>query len=201
MPDSGEITGLLGELAEADDSGRERVLDQLIPLVYGELKALARANRYRWSGQPGTGTTSLVHEAYARLAASDGSYPGRRQFFCVASKAMRSILIDNARRHRRQKRGGGVAPLPLNEETLVSAERSAELLALDEALNQLEKREPTLAQIVECRCFGGLTVEETATALELSPATIKRRWTLAKAWLFRELAPTLGNGQTTSEAG
>ena len=200
MPDNVEITGLLGELAEADDSGRRRVLDQLIPLVYGELKALARANRYRWSGQPSSGTTSLVHEAYTRLAATGGSYAGRRQFFCVASKAMRSILIDNARHHQRLKRGGGVASLPLNEETLVSAERSAELLALDEALSELEQREPQLAQIVECRCFGGLTVEETATALAVSPATIKRRWTLARAWLIRQLGPAPGGGQAPSEA-
>jgi RNA polymerase sigma factor (TIGR02999 family) len=101
---------------------------------------------------------------------------------------MRSILIDNARHYQRQKRGGGMAPLPLNEETLVSAERSAELIALDEALHSLADQEPALAQIVECRCFGGLTVEETAMALEVSPATIKRRWALARAWLFRQLS-------------
>jgi RNA polymerase sigma factor (TIGR02999 family) len=190
MPDDGEITGLLQDLARADDAGREHVLDQLIPLVYGELKALAHANRYRWSGEPRSGTTSLVHEAYARLAANDRGYPGRQQFFCVASKAMRSILIDNARHHQRQKRGGGAPALPLREETLVSAERSDELLALDEALGRLEADEPDLAQIVECRCFGGLTVEETATALDLSPATIKRRWALARAWLFRQLDVT-----------
>jgi len=192
MPDRGEITQLLHELNQTESSERERLLDRLIPLVYGELKALARANRYRWGGPSPAGTTSLVHEVYARLAQGDNDYPGRRQFFCLASKAMRSILIDNARRHQRQKRGGGIAPLPLNEEVLVSAERSSELIALDEALSVLEAQEPELSQIVECRCFGGLTIEETATALGVSPATIKRRWTLARAWLFRELGPGQG---------
>jgi len=199
MADSGEITQLLDELNQSEASERERVLDRLVPLVYSELKALARANRYRWGAQPSAGTTSLVHEAYARLATKDRAYPGRRQFFCLASKTMRSILIDNARLHQRQKRGGGVRPVSLNEETLVSAERSSELLALDEALRRLEEKEPALSQIVECRCFGGLTVEETATALDLSPATIKRRWTLARAWLFRQLGPAAqGAGITSS---
>ena len=186
----GEITRLLGRLSEPGDVERERVLDELMPLIYGELKALARSNRYRWSGQLAPGTTSLVHEAYTRIAQRPGSgYECRRQFFQVASKAMRCILIDNARWYCRSKRGGGVAPVPLEEERLVSAARSEELLALDEALDQLADREPGLAHIVECRCFGGLTVEETAEALAISAATVKRRWSLARAWLYRELQP------------
>lgn len=189
MPHDGEITCLLHQLHCAEAKERQVLLDRLIPLVYTELKVLARANRYRWSGEPGAGTTSLVHEAYTRLAGGDRDYPGRAQFFSFASKAMRSILIDNARHHLRLKRGGGVTPLPLDEQVLVSAGRSEELLALDEALGRLEDREPTLASVVECRCFGGLTIEETATALEISPATVKRRWLLARAWLYRELAP------------
>jgi RNA polymerase sigma factor (TIGR02999 family) len=102
---------------------------------------------------------------------------------------MRSILIDNARWHTRQKRGGGRTPIPLEESILVSAERAGELLELDDALDRLERREPRLARIVECRCFGGLTVDETAAALEVSPATVKRGWSLARAWLYRELRP------------
>ena len=194
MSDIGEITQLLGELGEeASGDGaedRSQVLSQLMPLVYGELKVLARANRYRWhGGEASPGTTSLVHEAYAKLAKhSEANYENRRQFFCIASRAMRSILIDNARRYLRQKRGGGLSPLPLDEERLVSAERSEELLALDAALEQLDEREPGLARIVECRTFGGLTVDETADALEISPATVKRRWSLARAWLYRELS-------------
>jgi len=187
MSDVGEITRLLRQLDEAGGAGQEAVLERLMPLVYDELKKLAHAHRYRWSDQP-PGTTSLVHDAYLRLAQqSPGGIANRRQFYCLASKAMRSILIDNARWRGRQKRGGGAAEAPLDESALVSAERSAELLALDEALCRLDQREPRLARIVECRCFGGLTVDETAEALAVSPATVKRGWDLARAWLFREL--------------
>ena len=134
------------------------------------------------------GTTSRVHEAYLKLAdQTRADYANRRQFYALASKAMRSILIDNARWHGRQKRGGGRSPAPLEESMLVSAERSEELLALDEALGELESRDPRLARIVECRCFGGLTVDETAEALEVSPATVKRGWSLARTLLYRAL--------------
>jgi RNA polymerase sigma factor (TIGR02999 family) len=191
MSDSGEITRLLRELAEGD--AREDALSEIVPLVYDELKALAYRNRFRWQGDAKPGTTSLVHEAYAKLARRPGStYNDRHHFFRVASKAMRSILIDNARWHQRRKRGDGVSPMPLEEEKLVSAERSDELLALDEALERLEQEEPGLARIIECRIFGGLTVEETAQALEVSSATVKRRWSLARAWLFRELGDPTG---------
>jgi RNA polymerase sigma factor (TIGR02999 family) len=164
-----------------------------MPLVYGELKALARANRCRWSGFDSPGTTSLVHEAYLKIAdRASGDFVNRRQFYALASKAMRSILIDNARWHGRQKRGGGSTPVTLKESMLVSAERCEELLALDEALDRLDEREPRLARIVECRCFGGLTVDETAEALAVSTATVKRGWSLARTWLFRELQAAPG---------
>jgi RNA polymerase sigma factor (TIGR02999 family) len=194
MSEIGEITQLLSQLGDAAASGEQQdrgeVLSRLMPLVYGELKVLARSNRYRWhGGESSPGTTSLVHEAYAKLARhSDADYENRRQFFCIASKAMRSILIDNARHYLRQKRGSGLKPLPLDEDRLVSAERSEELIALDEALDRLDEKEPGLARIVECRTFGGLTVDETADALAISPATVKRRWSLARAWLYRELS-------------
>ncbi|MCU0290620.1 MAG: ECF-type sigma factor [Thermoanaerobaculaceae bacterium] len=188
MDDVGEITRLLRRLDEEDAGGHRAVLELLLPLVYGELKALARANRYRWSNNRAPGTTSLVHEAYLKLAGQRrGRYANRRQFFALASRAMRSIVVDNARWHRRQKRGGGGVQTELDEGMLVSAERADELLAIDEALTRLEHREPRLARIVECRCFGGLSVEETAEALALSPATVKRGWSLARAWLYREL--------------
>lgn len=188
MTGSGEITRLLARLDEPGDDLRAAVLEQLLPLIYGELKDLARANRYRWSGDRAPGTTSLVHEAYLKLAAQTRpGFVNRRQFYAIASRAMRSILIDNARWLGRQKRGGGQAPAALQEPMLVSAGRSEELLALDEALERLDRRQPRLARIVECRCFGGLSVDETAEALEVSPATVKRGWSLARALLYREL--------------
>lgn len=192
MSTPGEITRLLDQLAKEDDAGRNAVLQRLMPLVYGELKALARANRYRWQGPSVPGTTSLVHDAYVKLAAQTGaSYAGRRQFFHVASRAMRSILVDNARWHQRQKRGGGHLPITLDEELLVSAQRSEELLALDEALGHLHDHNARLARIVECLCFGGLTTEETAEALDVSASTVKRGWSLARSWLYRELRTEL----------
>ena len=191
MSEIGEITKLLEELAREGGSGSSSVLERLMPLVYGELRALARANRYRWQGRANPGTTSLVHEAYLKLAPGlTAGYGSRGQFFAIASKAMRSILIDNARWHQRQKRGGGAQEVPLDSVELVSAERSQELIAVDEALASLETTRPDLAEIVECRVFGGLTVDETAAAHDVSPATVKRRWTLAKAWLYREIHPS-----------
>jgi RNA polymerase sigma factor (TIGR02999 family) len=190
MTNPGRITQLLNRLGEARAEDQEALLERLMPLVYGELKELARINRYRWHSDGAPGTTSLVHEAYLKLAGrTHGDYASRRQFYCLASKVMRSILIDNARWQGRKKRGGGGPHAALEESSLVSAERSDELLALDEALGRLDSREPRLARIVECRCFGGLTVEETAEALAISPATVKRGWNLARAWLFRELRP------------
>jgi RNA polymerase sigma factor (TIGR02999 family) len=188
VDDIGEITRLLVRLDRERGDGQREVLEQLMPLVYRELKALARASRFRWSGDQAPGTTSLVHEAYLKLARQAGSgFANRRHFYSVASKAMRSILVDNARWLGRRKRGRGGVPAPLEESMLVSADRSEELLALDEALSRLDEREPRLVRIVECRCFGGLTVDETAEALEVSPATVKRGWSLARAWLYREL--------------
>jgi len=188
MSGGGEITRLLERLDTEQGETRTAVLSELMPLVYSELKALARSNRYRWNGVESMGTTSLVHEAYLKLAdQSKVEFANRKQFYALASRAMRSILIDNARWHSRQKRGGGQRPAALEESMLVSAERSEDLLALDEALGRLEDREPRLARIVECRCFGGLTVDETAEALDVSPATVKRGWSLARAWLYRLL--------------
>lgn len=186
----GEITRLLEELAGDGDSASPEVLERLMPLVYHELRALARSNRFRWDGAAQPGTTSLVHEAYLRIAqGAEAGFRSRGQFFALASKAMRSILVDNARWHQSQKRGGRRQQVPLQSVELVSAARSEELLAVDQALHGLEAEAPELAEIVICRVFGGLTVEETADALESSSATVKRRWRLARAWLHRELAP------------
>ena len=190
MHTTGEITQLLVQLS-TPGAEQSKILDELMPLVYADLKALAKAKRYRWHGPLDHGTTSLVHEAYSKLAQrKEDQYQNRGQFLSLASRVMRNLLIDNARWYRRQKRGAGLTPVPADEVSLVSAERSDELLALDEALGHLEKAQPDLARIVECRVFGGLTIDETTEALEISAATVKRRWTLAKSWLYRELRPS-----------
>jgi RNA polymerase sigma factor (TIGR02999 family) len=184
----GEVTALLLELGH----GNEGALDRLLPIVYDELRQLARAHRYAWGPGPSgariPGTQSLVHEAYLKLFDhSQVEWHNRAQFFCLASRAMRSILIDSARRQLRQKREGERKALPLEEAMLVSQTRSEELLALDEALIRLRAESGRLADIVDCRVFGGLTVEETGDALSVSPATVKRGWNAARAWLFQAM--------------
>jgi RNA polymerase sigma factor (TIGR02999 family) len=179
------VTGLLSRMGQ----GGAPAMDRLIPLVYDELHELAHRQRARWGvDERVPGTTSLVHEAYVRLVDQTRvQWQSRGQFFAIACRAMRTILIDNARRAGRQKRGGGVPDLPLDAAVLVSADRTDELLALDQALERLEGQDPRLVRIVECRVFGGLSIEETARALAVSPATVKRGWNLARTWLFREL--------------
>jgi RNA polymerase sigma factor (TIGR02999 family) len=181
----GDITALLNEFARGDRSA----MQQILPLVYSELHKLARYHRYRWNGHRAPGTTSLVHEAYLKMVdQTHVQWENRRQFYYIASRAMRSILVDNARRFQRQKRGGGQRAIPLDAAILFSEVRSTEVLALDEALDRLLGSDERLGRIVECRFFGGLTVEETAEALDISPATVKRGWNLARAWLYRELS-------------
>jgi RNA polymerase sigma factor (TIGR02999 family) len=179
----GDVTALLARLGRGDREAFER----LLPLVYGELVRLAHRHRYQWDGG-GPGTQSLVHEAYLKLAAQARSdWASRAQFFHVASLAMRSILIDNARRRKRRKRAGEARAVPLDDAALVSRERADDLLALDAALDRLEEDDQRLARIVECRFFGGLTVDETAEALGISPATVKRGWDRARVRLFEDL--------------
>ena len=175
-------------------------MERLLPLVYDELQRLAHHHRYAWGREPGLETKSLVHEAYLRLVGQDVGWESRGQFFAIASRAMRSILIDNARRFGRQKREGQRDRVPMSDDLLVSDARSEELLDLDRALQRLERSNDRLARIVEYRVFGGLTVDETADALGVSAATVKRSWNLAQAWLYRELvAPQPGDGPRTTE--
>ncbi|MEZ5352475.1 MAG: ECF-type sigma factor [Bryobacteraceae bacterium] len=186
MGTAADVTTLLAAFAR----GKREAADELIPLVYDELRKIARLRRFRWSGPHSPGTTSLVHEAYVNLVdQSRCQWEDRSHFFYFASVAMRNILIDNARRWGRQKRGGGAGELPLEHLHLASVGRAEELLAVDEALGKLGANNQRLSQIVECRFFGGLTVEETAQALSISPATVKRGWDSARAWLFKELGP------------
>jgi RNA polymerase sigma-70 factor (ECF subfamily) len=177
-----DVTILLGELAR----GNKEAASQLVPIVYGEMRRLAgkymRRERTDHTLQP----TALVHEAYLKLVAQRSDWQSRVHFFAVAAQVMRHILIDHARSHLRAKRGGA-KEVTLDEAMVFSEGRSAELLAIDEAMQRLAKLDPRQSKIVEMRFFGGLTVEETAEALGISPITVKRDWSLARAWLYGEL--------------
>ena len=178
------ITALLHASREDEPSA----VDELVPLVYDELRRMA--HRFMAAeGKPRTlDTTGLVHEAYLKLAGSqDIPARGRRYFFGAAARAMRQVLVDEARRRSAPMRGGGVRPLPIDALEPAALVADDELLEVDAALRRLGDVHPRPARVVECRYFGGLSVEETAEALAVSPRTVKRDWSLAQAWLFREL--------------
>jgi RNA polymerase sigma factor (TIGR02999 family) len=160
------------------------------PRLYEELRVLAHAQRRRFRDPSAPGTTSIVHEAFERLnRAPTGEPEHTLHFYRTAAKAMRSVLIDNARRARAAIHGGDLKRLPAEALEMVSAQRSEELLALDEALGRLGEADPFLGELVQIRVFGGLTVDELAELFEVSAPTIKRRWKTACAWLFAELEP------------
>jgi RNA polymerase sigma factor (TIGR02999 family) len=169
--------------------GKRELVDQLMPLVYDELRTLAHQRlQFERSGHT-LNTTALVHEAYIKLVNQERVvWKNRSQFMAVASQAMRRILVDYARRHKADKRGGGTPDVGLDDAPdIMSDERADSLLALDEALTRLTDIDERQSKIVECRFFGGMSIEETARFLEISPATVKREWSIARAWLFREL--------------
>ncbi|HEX3145661.1 MAG TPA: sigma-70 family RNA polymerase sigma factor [Pyrinomonadaceae bacterium] len=185
MTPAQNLTELLVAWGNGDDSAR----DELMPLVYEELHRLA----HRHMGRERIGhmlqTSGLVNEAYLRLIdQSQVHWQNRAHFFAVAARMMRRILVDYARSRRYAKRGGGAPEISLDEALTVSDERSSEVVALDEALTRFAQVDERKSQIVELRFFGGLSIEETAAVLALSPGTIMRDWTLAKAWLRRELS-------------
>jgi RNA polymerase sigma-70 factor (ECF subfamily) len=164
------------------------VLDKLLPLVYDELRLMARRHLVSERENHTLNATALVHEAYMKLVDQTwGSAEGRGYFFGAASRAMRQILVDHARRRVRAKRGGKQEAIPLEEHHLVVDKFEADLVRVDDALRELAGIEPRAVQVVECRFFGGLSVEETAEALGISVRTVKRDWILAKAWLHRKL--------------
>lgn len=189
LPSQGEVTALL----LAWDGRNRDVLDRLMPLLYDELHRLAHRHLAHERAGHTLTTTALVHEAYLQLVDQErAAWQNRAHFFALAAQAMRRILLMHARRHQAAKRGGGLRPLPLDDVLLVSAERADALVALDEALARLEALDARLGQVVELRYFGGLTVEETAEMLGRSPATVKRDWRTARAWLHRALSPAGG---------
>jgi RNA polymerase sigma factor (TIGR02999 family) len=177
------------ELLLSWSNGNGNALEELIPLVYPELKRLAR--RYVRRESPGhtLQTSALINEAYLRVVKQQGvNWQDRRHFFAVAAQVMRRILIDHARKHQRVKRGAGACHVSLDEGAVVGEERAAEFLALDAALKQLAEIDERKSRIVELRFFAGLTVEEVAELMNLSPITIKRDWRSARAWLQNEIS-------------
>jgi RNA polymerase sigma factor (TIGR02999 family) len=168
--------------------GDEQALEQLMPLVYQELRRLAHRHLGRERDGHTLQTTALVHEAYMRLVdQKEVQWQNRAHFFAVAAQMMRRILVDYARARQYAKRGGGAQQVALDEAMVVSDERAADVVALDEALISLAEFDPRKSRMVELRFFGGLSIEETAEVLALSPGTVMREWTLAKAWLQREI--------------
>jgi RNA polymerase sigma-70 factor (ECF subfamily) len=187
---SGNVTRLLSDLANGDATAEAK----LIPLLYDGLRHLAANYMRRERPDHTLQATALVHEAFMRLTEQKNvSWQGKAHFFGVASQLMRRILIDHARGHLRAKRGGGGKKLSLEEGILLTEARSEELLAVDEALDRLGKLDQRQARIVELRFFGGLSVEETAGVIGISPKTVKRDWSMAKAWLYGELRERNGN--------
>jgi RNA polymerase sigma factor (TIGR02999 family) len=184
-----DVTQLLLEWSNGDQSA----LDKLVSVVDRELRRLAHHYMSRERAGHTLQTTALVNEAFVRLVNRKSvQWQNRAHFFGIAAQLMRTILVDHARSHTCAKRGGGAGKLELDEALAVSQQKAAEVIALDDALNALALIDPQQSRIVELRFFGGLTVEEAAEVLHISPATIKREWSSAKAWLYRELQPQKG---------
>lgn len=182
--------GRITELLQSWQQGNAQSGEEVVPLVYAELRRIAKirlsAERAGHTLQP----TALVHEAWVRLMQQHGAtWQNRSQFFAIAAQAMRRILVDHARRRHSNKRNSGEAPLTLDavEDIVASPVPDEEMLALDAALEQLSSFDQRQARVVELRFFGGLSIEETAQVLDLSPTTVKREWTTARAWLYREI--------------
>ncbi|MEZ4455595.1 MAG: sigma-70 family RNA polymerase sigma factor [Gemmatimonadales bacterium] len=183
MTESREVTTLLHQWRGGDDLALER----MIPLVYDELRSIAsklmRGERPDHTLQ----ATALVHEAYARLIGAEVEWQDRNHFFAIAARQMRRILVDHAKSKGRIKRGGDVRHVTLESAAMVQADPSTGIVEIDEALNRLAEQDPRKAKVVELHFFGGLTYEETASVLGISPATVDRDLRFAKAWLYREL--------------
>ncbi len=184
MAESADVTALLVRASEGDS----RAADELLPLVYDQLRALAadlmRRERVDHTLQP----TALVHEVYLKLIdQTRARWEDRAHFFSVAAQALRRILVDHARGHAAAKRGGQRAKLELNEGIIAAYEEAVDVLALDDALRRLAEQDTQRARVVELRFYGGLTIDETASVLDVATRTVERQWRYARAWLYREL--------------
>lgn len=188
----GEITQLL----KAHASGNSEALDELLPLVYDELRRIARRRMRGERAGHTWGTTELVHEAYLKLVDFDRiDWQDRNHFFAIASRVMRNVLVDYAVKRKAEKRGGDRDPVPLRDDDATVELDLDGVLAVHQALTRLETVDERQARVVECRFFGGLTIDETSEVLDISPATVGRDWRMARAWLNRELADGRGNGR------
>ena len=189
-PSPNEITRLLLNWSQGDRAA----LDRLVPLVYDELRRLARHFMRREREGHTLQTTALVNEAYLRLIDQRSvRWQNRAHFFAIAAQLMRRILVDHARSRRYAKRGGDARQVSFDEAAIVSRERSAELVAIDDALTDLAAHDPRKSQIVELRFFGGLNIKETAEVMGISPTTVQREWRSAKAWLYQAIREGTGN--------
>ena len=187
-PKSGVPPTQVTRLLLAWSDGDEAALEQLIPLVHAELRRIAQRHMGHERAGHTLQATALVNEAYLRLVdARQMKWQNRAHFFAISARLMRRVLVEFARSHRSQKRGAGAQKVSLDEALIVSQERSAALIAIDDALTALAALDPRQSQVVEMRFFGGLSVEETAESLDVSAGTVMREWKLAKAWLLREL--------------
>ena len=187
-----EVTQLLAAWGKGDRSA----LDKLFPLVHAELRRIARHQMSHERASHTLQATALVNEAYLKLAGQDEfSWQNRAHFFAVCAQVMRHILIDHARAHARDKRGGGAVQVSLKEANLIAGQPAEHFLALDEALRTLESVDPQKGRIVELRYFGGLSIDEAAEVLDISPRTVRREWRRSKAWLYRMM--TEGTGDET----
>ena len=179
-----DLTGLLVDWC----NGSREALDELMPLVYPELHRLARGYLRKERSDHTLQTTALINEAYMRLVDQNRvQWESRNHFFGICAQMMRRILVDHARRHKAAKRGGDRHRITFQEEIAVGGGAAIDVMDLDEALSEFEEVDPQLSRLVELRYFGGLTIEETADVLGVAPATVKRQWATAKAWLHRRL--------------
>jgi RNA polymerase sigma factor (TIGR02999 family) len=184
MEDGGEVTRLLGEIGR----GQKQAINDLLPLVYDELHRLARGYFRRERGEHTLQPTALVHEAYLRLVDQRAPMESRGHFLAVAATQMRRILLDYARKHRAARRGGEGRKVLLEDTMAICEQHPVDMILLDVALNKLAALDQDQAQLVELRFFGGLSVEETAEVMGTSPATVKRSWSSARAFLHREIS-------------
>lgn len=188
MADYSSLHTQIAAVLENADEGGTGVLDRLVPLVYEQLRTMAHRQLAREYGARTLQTTALVHEAYLKVAAdSKVTRRGQSYFFAAAARAMRQVLVNRARRRAAQKRGGHAERVSLNDESAVADGFAAEVLDLDRALEALAERNVRHARVVECRFFGGLSIDETAAALSVSSRTVRYDWALAQAWLYEVL--------------